>query len=85
MKASLASWWRQRRHDEPARRLFLRQRREHDTIGGIAREPEPELWKESDETGGSPRVLDTEKSFYYHEESLRQALADDLHQRLSTR
>ncbi|XP_030944507.1 protein ALP1-like [Quercus lobata] len=51
----------------------------------IAREPEPELWKEPDETGGSPRVLDAEKSFYYHGESLRQALADDLHQRLSTR
>nr|POE58824.1 hypothetical protein CFP56_01609 [Quercus suber] len=51
----------------------------------IAREPKPELWKEPDETEGSPRVLDAKKLFYYHGESLRQALADDLHQRLSTR
>jgi hypothetical protein len=51
----------------------------------IAREPEPELWKEPDENGPQPRVLDGEKSFYYHGESLRQALADDLHQRLSSR
>jgi hypothetical protein len=53
----------------------------------IAREPEPEQepWKEPDESGPPPRVLDNEKSFYYHGESLRQALADDLHQRLSSR
>ncbi|KAJ7946032.1 Harbinger transposase-derived nuclease [Quillaja saponaria] len=51
----------------------------------IAREPEPELWKEPDEGGPQPRVLDSEKSFYYFGESLRQALADDLHQRLSSR
>jgi hypothetical protein len=53
----------------------------------IAREPEPEQepWKEPDESGPPPRVLDSEKSFYYHGESLRQALADDLHQRLSSR
>ncbi|XP_054779046.1 protein ANTAGONIST OF LIKE HETEROCHROMATIN PROTEIN 1 [Prosopis cineraria] len=51
----------------------------------IAREPEPELWKEPDESGPQPRVLDSEKSFYFFGESLRQALADDLHQRLSSR
>ncbi|BFG41750.1 protein ALP1-like [Prunus yedoensis var. nudiflora] len=51
----------------------------------IAREPEPELWKDPDESGAPPRVLDSEKSFYYFGESLRQALADDLHQRLSSR
>lgn len=51
----------------------------------IAREPEPELWKEPDEIGPPPRVLDSEKSFCYFGENLRQALADDLHQRLSSR
>ncbi|KAE9607261.1 hypothetical protein Lal_00026253 [Lupinus albus] len=51
----------------------------------IAREPEPELWKEPDENGPQPRVLDNEKSFYFLGESLRQALADDLHQKLSSR
>ncbi|XP_057419459.1 protein ANTAGONIST OF LIKE HETEROCHROMATIN PROTEIN 1 [Lotus japonicus] len=51
----------------------------------IAREPEPELWKEPDESGPQPRVLDSEKSFYFFGESLRQALADDLHQKLSSR
>ncbi|KAE9597251.1 hypothetical protein Lal_00007798 [Lupinus albus] len=51
----------------------------------IAREPEPELWKEPDENGPQPRVLDNEKSFYFFGESLRQALADDLHQKLSSR
>ncbi|KAI4295625.1 hypothetical protein L6164_035650 [Bauhinia variegata] len=51
----------------------------------IAREPEPELWKEPDENGLQPRVLDNEKSFYFFGESLRQALADDLHIRLSSR
>ncbi|KAH7517947.1 hypothetical protein FEM48_Zijuj09G0118300 [Ziziphus jujuba var. spinosa] len=51
----------------------------------IAREPEPELWKEPDESGPPPRLLDSEKSFYYFGENLRQALAEDLHQRLSSR
>lgn len=51
----------------------------------IAREPEPELWKEPDENGTPARVLESEKQFYYFGEGLRQALADDLHQRLSTR
>ncbi|KAL5537693.1 hypothetical protein UlMin_045159 [Ulmus minor] len=51
----------------------------------IANEPEPELWKEADESGSPPRVPDSEKSFYYFGESLRQALTDDLHQRLSSR
>ncbi|KAL1290548.1 hypothetical protein AAHE18_20G137900 [Arachis hypogaea] len=51
----------------------------------IAREPEPELWKEPDENGPQPRVMDSEKSLYFFGESLRQALADDLHQKLSSR
>ncbi|KAK2991484.1 hypothetical protein RJ640_016519 [Escallonia rubra] len=51
----------------------------------IAREPEPELWKEPEESGPAPRVLENEKSYYYFGESLRQALADDLYQRLSSR
>lgn len=51
----------------------------------IAKEPEPELWKEPDERGGPPRLLDSEKSLYYFGESLRQVLAEDLHQRLSSR
>lgn len=51
----------------------------------IAREPEPELWKEPEEIGPVPRVLESEKSYYYFGESLRQALADDLYQRLSSR
>ncbi|PRQ23207.1 putative harbinger transposase-derived nuclease domain-containing protein [Rosa chinensis] len=51
----------------------------------IAREPEPELWKDPEENGMPPRVHDSEKSLYYFGESLRQALADDLHQRLSSR
>lgn len=51
----------------------------------IAREPEPEPWKEPEESGAPPRVLENEKSFYYFGESLRQALADDLYQRLSSR
>ncbi|XP_074275455.1 protein ALP1-like [Silene latifolia] len=49
----------------------------------IAREPEPPLWKDPDERGSPPRVLESEKSFYYYGENLRQTLADDLHQRLS--
>ncbi|PSS29363.1 Nuclease [Actinidia chinensis var. chinensis] len=49
----------------------------------IAREPEPELWKEPEESGPAPRVLEGEKSFYYRGQTLRQALADDLYQRLS--
>ncbi|XP_038720528.1 protein ALP1-like [Tripterygium wilfordii] len=51
----------------------------------IAKEPEPEPSKEPDEGGPIPRVMETEKSFHYYGESLRQALADDLHQRLSSR
>ncbi|KAL8234734.1 hypothetical protein R6Q59_020834 [Mikania micrantha] len=51
----------------------------------IAREPEPELWKEPEERGVVPRVLESEKSFYYFGESFRQVLADDLYQRLSSR
>lgn len=51
----------------------------------IAREPEPELYKEPEENGSAPRVLENEKSFYYYGENLRQALADDLYQRLSSR
>ncbi|XP_016465940.1 protein ALP1-like [Nicotiana tabacum] len=51
----------------------------------IAREPEPELWREPEENGSPPRVLENEKSFFYYGESLRQALADDLYQRLSSR
>ncbi|XP_052192789.1 protein ALP1-like [Diospyros lotus] len=48
----------------------------------IAREPEPELWKEPEECGPPPRLLESEKSSCYHGESMRQALADDLYQRL---
>ncbi|XP_022868900.1 protein ALP1-like [Olea europaea var. sylvestris] len=51
----------------------------------IAREPEPELWKEPEENGQPPKVLENEKSFHYYGESLRKALADDLYQRLSSR
>ncbi|XP_050232024.1 protein ALP1-like [Mercurialis annua] len=51
----------------------------------VAREPEPEIWKEPDENGFPARVLESEKSFHYLGNSLRQALADDLHQRLSSR
>ncbi|KAJ9152945.1 hypothetical protein P3X46_026449 [Hevea brasiliensis] len=51
----------------------------------VAREPEPEIWKEPDENGSPTRVLENEKSFHYFGGSLRQALADDLHQRLSSR
>ncbi|CAN4107674.1 unnamed protein product [Withania somnifera] len=51
----------------------------------IAREPEPELWREPEENGSAPRVLDNEKSFYYYGGSARQALADDLYHRLSSR
>lgn len=49
----------------------------------ISREPEPELWKEPEESGPPPRLLDSEKSLYYLGENVRQALADDLYQRLS--
>lgn len=49
----------------------------------IAREPEPELWKEPEESGPAPRVLENEKSFHYFGQNVRQALADDLYQRLS--
>ncbi|XP_010695374.1 protein ALP1-like [Beta vulgaris subsp. vulgaris] len=51
----------------------------------IAREPEPELYKEPEESGSPPRILESERSFYYYGENLRQQLADDLHQRLSSR
>ncbi|KAM7257224.1 hypothetical protein ACFE04_012965 [Oxalis oulophora] len=53
----------------------------------IAREPEPDPghWKEPDENAAPARVLESEKQFFYFGESLRQALADDLHQRLSAR
>ncbi|XP_011001202.1 PREDICTED: putative nuclease HARBI1 isoform X2 [Populus euphratica] len=51
----------------------------------IAREPEPETWKDPDEGGVPVRVLENEKSFHYFGDSLRQALSDDLHQRLSSR
>ncbi|GAB2287743.1 hypothetical protein Dimus_037955 [Dionaea muscipula] len=51
----------------------------------IAREPEPSLWKEPAETGPLPRVFENERSFYYYGENLRQTLAEDLHQRLSSR
>ncbi|KAJ6385783.1 hypothetical protein OIU77_028871 [Salix suchowensis] len=51
----------------------------------IAREPEPETWKDPDEGGAPARGLENEKSFHYFGDSLRQALADDLHQRLSSR
>ncbi|CAH9125816.1 unnamed protein product [Cuscuta epithymum] len=51
----------------------------------IAREPEPELWKEPEENGTSQqRILENEKSFHYYGESMRQALADDLYQHLSS-
>ncbi|KAL3580551.1 hypothetical protein D5086_018386 [Populus alba] len=49
------------------------------------REPEPETWKDPDEGGVPARGLENEKSFHYFGDSLRQALADDLHQRLSSR
>ncbi|KAL6546083.1 hypothetical protein OROGR_009957 [Orobanche gracilis] len=49
----------------------------------IAKEPEPELWREPEENGQPPRVMDNENSCCYYGESLRQALADDLYQRLS--
>lgn len=51
----------------------------------IAREPEPDLWKEPEESGPPPRVLESEKSAYFFSDNLRQTLADDLHQRLSSR
>ncbi|WCJ33757.1 PIF / Ping-Pong family of plant transposase [Euphorbia peplus] len=51
----------------------------------VAREPEPELWKEPDENGRPAMMLESEKSFHYVGDGLRQALAEDLHQRLSSR
>ncbi|KAL7118920.1 hypothetical protein ACP275_02G030900 [Erythranthe tilingii] len=51
----------------------------------IAREPEPEIWKEPEENGQPPRVMENEKSCCYYGENLRQVLADDLYQRLSSR
>ncbi|KAL3621177.1 hypothetical protein CASFOL_036089 [Castilleja foliolosa] len=50
----------------------------------IAREPEPEMWREPEENGQPPRVMENEKSCYYYGENLRQILADDLYQRLSS-
>ncbi|XXG61059.1 hypothetical protein AAC387_Pa04g2807 [Persea americana] len=51
----------------------------------IAGEPEPELFKDPKETVVPPlptvRPLESEKSFYYFGESLRQAMADDLQER----
>ncbi|KAH6772647.1 PIF / Ping-Pong family of plant transposase [Perilla frutescens var. hirtella] len=51
----------------------------------IAGETEPEPWKEPEESGQTPRVLENEKPCYYYGEKLRQVLADDLYQRLSSR
>uniref|UniRef100_A0A2P2JCG0 DDE Tnp4 domain-containing protein n=1 Tax=Rhizophora mucronata TaxID=61149 RepID=A0A2P2JCG0_RHIMU len=51
----------------------------------VAREPEPDVWKEPDESGVLARVLENEKALHYFGDSLRQALADDLHQKLSSR
>ncbi|KAG6605127.1 Protein ALP1-like protein, partial [Cucurbita argyrosperma subsp. sororia] len=51
----------------------------------IAKEPEPEPLKDPEETGPAPDILDSEKSLCYYGESVRQALADDLHHRLSSR
>lgn len=51
----------------------------------IAREPEPDTAREPDEIGAPARALESEKSFFYHGQNLRQALADELHQRLSSR
>ncbi|OMO63176.1 Harbinger transposase-derived nuclease [Corchorus olitorius] len=51
----------------------------------LTREPEPEIYKDPDENGPPARMLEGEKQYYYFGESLRQALADDLHQRLSSR
>ncbi|XP_042487938.1 protein ALP1-like [Macadamia integrifolia] len=51
----------------------------------IAREPEPPMWKDPEESGPPARALEGEKSFYCFGESLRQALAEDLRQRLSSR
>ncbi|CAL0331341.1 unnamed protein product [Lupinus luteus] len=57
-----------------------------DVIGLLRGRTRPvEGWKEPHESGPRPRVLDNEKSFYFFGESLRQALADDLHQKLSSR
>ncbi|KAL9271576.1 ALP1-like-like protein [Drosera capensis] len=51
----------------------------------IAREPETELWKEPPESGPIPRMFENERPLYYYGENLRQALAEDLHQPLSSR
>ncbi|KAI4367626.1 hypothetical protein MLD38_023341 [Melastoma candidum] len=50
----------------------------------IAREPEPVMGKELDEIGPAVRILEREKSLYYQGQNLRHALADDLHERLSS-
>lgn len=49
----------------------------------IAREPEPELWSEADGSGEVARGLESEQTSRFYGESLRQALADDLYQRIS--
>ncbi|KAL9243270.1 hypothetical protein vseg_017177 [Gypsophila vaccaria] len=51
----------------------------------VAREPEPVLCKDPKESAPPPRVLENESSFYYYGDNLRQTLAVDLHQRLSSR
>ncbi|XP_042495458.1 protein ALP1-like isoform X2 [Macadamia integrifolia] len=50
----------------------------------IAREPEPSMWKDPEESGPPARALESEKSFYCFGESLRQALAEELRQRFSS-
>ncbi|KAI4375998.1 hypothetical protein MLD38_013800 [Melastoma candidum] len=50
----------------------------------IAREPEPETGREPDEIGPAVRILESEKLLYYQGQNLRHALADDLHERLSS-
>ncbi|GLJ39502.1 hypothetical protein SUGI_0807160 [Cryptomeria japonica] len=53
-----------------------------------AGEPEPPMWMDPRENGPVARPLESEKSFHYFGESLRQALLEDLqerHQRFSAR
>ncbi|MQL88129.1 hypothetical protein Taro_020677 [Colocasia esculenta] len=50
----------------------------------IAGEPEDEdvyVWRDPKESAPSARALDSERSFFYFGESLRQAMADDLYER----
>ncbi|KAL9671311.1 hypothetical protein QQ045_008879 [Rhodiola kirilowii] len=51
----------------------------------IAREPEPEIWKEPEDNPHPPRLLESEKSIYFFGEGVRQAMADELHHRVSAR